>query len=96
MRWFLAGLRKWWRWRMRRHQVHFYGIAVFRTTGTVTADDGRAWHVEDAEGRVVRAAHRPEDGEIRIGDRVEIEPMLQPTTITRVTWVPWWIIVRKL
>ena len=92
----LRGLRQWWNWRMRRAEVQVFGIHETYRLGTVTADHGVAWQVEDDDGRVARAMHDTQVPGVRVGDRVEIRPRFQSTAGTRLALVPDWIIVRRL
>jgi hypothetical protein len=81
---------------MRRGEVHIYGIAEFRTTGTITGSEDDAWRIEDVDGRPVRALRRREDGDLKIGDNVESEPRFQSSRGTRLNLIPDWLIVRRL
>jgi hypothetical protein len=74
----VSGLRAWWRWRMRRGRVHIYGIAEYRQIGTAVRFEEEYWRIEDDGGRpvYVHGAH-PSAADLRTGDRVEVEPIMQ-------------------
>jgi hypothetical protein len=83
---------------MRRAEVHIYGIAEFRTVGTIVAFERQCWSVDRGEGRIVYATPTPETSGLKVGDRVEIEPSAQSTRSARLNIKsgPDWIIVRRL
>jgi hypothetical protein len=93
----LSDLKDWWRWRMRRGQVHLYGIAEYRRSGTIVSRDETHWRIEDAEGRVSFAAPeaQPNILDLKVGDRVEIEPMFQSDGGSRLS-NRFWTVVRRL
>jgi hypothetical protein len=92
----LTSLRDWWRWRLRRSQVHVHGVAEFRRVGIVKGEEGAAWRLEDSDGRLVRVSKQTPVLGIRVGDRVEIEPTFQSTAGSRLNLAPDWTIGRKL
>ena len=87
----LSSLGVWWRWRMRRSQVHLPPIIVFRTVGTVVAIDGGYFRVELPDGRSMSVMANPWIADVNIGDRVEFEPSGSSIAGWRT-----WILVRKL
>ena len=90
---FLSGLAYWWRWRMRRGRVHVFGIAEYRGTGTIVGHADSQWRLEDEQGRVFYAPEQESNiPGLKVGDRVEFEPMFQSTAATRVTNRQWKIV----
>lgn len=94
----LPSLRAWWRWKLRRSQVHIPGIAEFRLIGTVVALQAGAFNVKnDPDGQTYCVQANPWTADVQVGDRVEIEPMF-PSTAGRVNARSFanWVLVRKL
>jgi hypothetical protein len=93
----LPSLRAWWRWKMRRNQVHIPGVIEYRTVGTVVALQDRTFNVkDDPDGPTYRVLVNPWIAQVKVGDRVEIEPRFA-------SWRGWnaqsfaeWVLVRKL
>lgn len=71
---FLASLREWWRWRMRRHRVHIHGIAEYRNVGTIMARDGSYWWIQDEQHHAYCARAKTSVAGLKIGDCVEFQP----------------------
>ena len=95
----LPSLRAWFRWKMRRSQLHMPGIVKFRLIGTVVALQDGAFNVNhDPDGQTYCVLANPWVADVQVGDRVEIEPMFPSTAAGR--WnarsVPEWALVRKL
>jgi hypothetical protein len=92
----LSSIREWWRWQMRRRRVHIHGIAEFRMLGTVVAFDRGRWVIDGEDGRPVHVeGNHPNAAGIRIGDRVEVEP-LSPSTFASPMASEYRTIVRTL
>jgi hypothetical protein len=92
----LSGLVEWWRWRMRRGRVHVHGIADYRNAGTIVTRDETHWRIEDDEGRAFYSPIADSSAlSVRIGDRVEFEPIGQGSAMSSVT-NRLWKINRKL
>jgi hypothetical protein len=92
---FLSSLRKWWAWRARQGRIHIAGIAEYRTVGTVVALSEGNWSIEDDDGRLIYVPlnQYTDVGDLRVGDRVEIEPIPQGGPVLR----PYnWTILRRL
>jgi hypothetical protein len=71
----LSSLRIWWRWRMRRNQVHIPGIVEFRMVATVVALHEGSFSVSnDPDGPTYFVLANPWIADVKAGDRVEIEP----------------------
>jgi hypothetical protein len=94
----VSSLREWWRWRVRRSQLNIYGVAQFRTVGTVEAFERGLWRIriDGDEGRpvYVDGGHSSAAG-LHIGERVEVEPS-SPYSTTMPMGHRNWIVVRKL
>jgi hypothetical protein len=83
------------RW-MRRGKVHIHGIAEYRNAGTIVTQNETHWRIEDDEGRAFYSPIAESDSlGVRIGDRVEFEPMFQSTAASSVS-NRLWKINRKL
>jgi hypothetical protein len=88
---FVESIRRWWHWRTQRSRLHIFGIAEFKTLGTVTERRtmlgvaAEQWFVEDDEGRIVWVSCDDAPG-LRIGDRVEIEPTFQGNAVGPFGW----------
>ena len=96
----LSSLRIWWRWRMRRSQVHIPGIVEFRMVGTVVAlQDGSFSVNNDPDGPTYFVQANPWIADVKVGDRVEIEPRFA-FSIASGRWnarsLPEWVLKRKL
>ena len=92
---FLSSLRKWWNWRTRQGRINIAGIAEYRTLGTVVALSQENWSIEDDDGRLVYVPLKQYTNVtgLRLGDRVEIEPIPQGSPVLR----PYnWTFLRKL
>jgi hypothetical protein len=91
-----SDVRQWWRWRMRRLGVHMPPFGEYRLCGTILAEEDDWWRIEDDEGRVKFAKRQASrESDVKVGDRVEIEPIFQSTATSRLT-NRLWAIVRKL
>src|SRR5688572_317222 len=95
----LSSLRIWWRWRMRRSQVHIPGIVEFRMVATVVAlQDGSFSVNNDPDGPTYFVLANPGIADVKVGDCVEIEPRSISTAGGR--WnsqsCPEWVLKRKL
>jgi hypothetical protein len=88
---FVESIRRWWRWRTQRSRLHIYGIAEFKTLGTVIERRTVAgipveqWLIEDDDGRVVWVGCDSAP-DLRVGDRVEVEPTFQGTAVGPFGW----------
>jgi hypothetical protein len=71
--------------------VHIPGISEYRTIATVVAHENGHWTIEDDEGRTMYVPENT-DADIRVGDRVEVEPTTQGAVLRPHNWV----IVRKI
>ena len=92
----LASLRKWWDWRANQGRAHISGVIEYRLVGTVVALSDGKWSVEDDDGRLMYVPvtqYTSVAEPLRIGDRVEIEPIPQGGPVLRPHN---WTILRKL
>ena len=93
----LSSVRDWWRWRLRRSQLHIPGIVQFTTVGTVDAFEQGRWRIriDDDERPVYVESDERSAAGIRMGDRVEVSPQ-PPFSVTTISRDKYWIVVRKL
>ena len=81
---------------MRRFGVHIPPFGEYRLLGKVLEQEGDGWLIEDDEGRTRFAQRQASPGlDVKVGDRVEIEPMFQSTAGSRLA-NRYWAIVRKM
>jgi len=85
-----SGFRVWWHRPMRRFQAVMQGIADGPRIGTVAAVEDERWRVDGESGKSYYLC-RHQRHTVRVGDRVEIEPMFSMTGRSRD-----WIVVRRL
>ena len=80
---------------MQRAKVHIPGIAEYRNVGVVVDRDDTYWHIEDDEGRTFFAQVAWSSvSDVKIGDRVEFEPIVLSWAATRLTNRAWAIVRR--
>jgi hypothetical protein len=74
--------------------MHMRGIAEHTTVGTIVALDNQQWSIEDDAGRTVFVPLQQftDATNLKIGDRVEIQPIAQGTVLRPFNWT----IIRKL
>jgi hypothetical protein len=91
----LSSLRKWWDWRAAQGRIYISGIAEYTTVGTVVALIDGKWSIEDDNGRLIYVPvnNYTSVADVRIGDRVEIQPIPQGGPVLRPHN---WTILRKL